>query len=607
MHRATARLLKTCVLLGLAACSEDVVSLGDGALSTIAVRVYVDQTGNGTYDTGTDVPIQGAEVTVTSEGVALTATTDSEGLASFQDVRPGTYTLELTATPPTGAVLATATSLTVAAPFEGAALTAEFRYAFLAGTLTGVVFRDDDGSGAFESGGLDTPAPDIELTLVSAAVDTVGIDTTDIGGVFTFAVLRPGSYTLEITPFGGLTFVAGASQMVTVGAETPTPFDIELTGVLAATSIADARGMPGAVVTLLGVITWQKQWDTRGFYLQDATGGITVFQDPAPTIQRGDSVRLRGTIGAFDGETQIGSIVSLSVIAQVGVPTPRSVTASQMNAGQFQGELARISGTVDSVLNPSFDNQLVFLTDGAGQTFTVFGDGRTGLALSDWTVGAEVVVVGVMATDDDDVFMFRIEPRDPNDLTVLQMPITIASFRGMAAGNVGTVEGVVTWQQEWDASSFYYQDATGGINTFDTSDPTLRRGDRIRIRGTVDAFRGEAQLTSIVSIAVLGQEALPTPRLVTGAEINAGQFQGELATIDGTVTSVAVLSFGSQMVFFTDGVGTTFTAFVDNRSGIASTDWTVGQAVTLVGILATDDRDAPPTARIELRDPSDMQ
>ena len=105
---------------------------------------------------------------------------------------------------------------------------------------------------------------------------------------------------------------------------------------------------------------------------------------------------------------------------------------------------------------------------------------------------------------------------------------------------------------------------------------------------------------------MIGQEALPAPRSVTGAEINAGQFQGELASIGGTVDSVQVFSFDNHMVFLTDGNGDTFTAYVDSRNGIASTDWTVGQMMTLIGVLATDDRDTL-AERLELRDPSDIQ
>ncbi len=45
---------------------------------------------------------------------------------------------------------------------------------------------------------------------------------------------------------------------------------------------------------------------------------------------------------------------------------------------------------------------------------------------------------------------------------------------------------------------------------------------------------------------------------------------------------------------------------MDSRNGVASADWTVGAAVTLTGVLGTDDRNTP-AARLEIRDSQDIQ
>jgi hypothetical protein len=186
-------------------------------------------------------------------------------------------------------------------------------------------------------------------------------------------------------------------------------------------------------------------------------------------------------------------------------------------------------------------------------------------------------------------------------------PLTIADARATAPGTAVTVEGFVTWQEQWSGGPVYFlQDATGGISTFHSGAPALQRGDRIRITGDLGAFRGETQISPVTGLTVLGQEAIPAPRVVTGSEINAGQFQGELVAIDGTVVSVTVFSFDNHRVELTDGDGTTFYVYVDSRTGIASTDWTSGASVSLTGVLGTDDRDTP-AARLEPRDPSDIQ
>ncbi len=603
MKRASVSLLVTATALGAVGCSIDQILLEEGTLSSLAVRVYVDANGNGTFD-AEDVPIASVMVTAQGERADFTAPTDGTGLASFQ-LPPGSYTLSVSEGAPAGAVLATASSPTVVASFQGGGLSAEFRYSFFPGALSGVVYRDDNGDGMFDIAD-DTPAAGVELTLFSASDEAVGMDITDTGGAFSISALRPGAYTVEITPFAGLTFPGGTSQTVTVGAQTPTTFNIEFEGDPTPTDIAVARTMDGETLLVEGVITWQQEWDPTVYFFQDATAGISVFDTNDPTLQRGDRVRVRGVISSFGGETQVSPVLNITVLGQEAVPTPRTVTAAQVNAGQFQGELVRTTGTVDSVpvLN-SFDTHMVFVTDDFGNTVTAFVDSRNGIASADWTVGSSVAVTGVLGTDDRNSLPFRIEIRDTADMAELSPPITIAAARAMPGSDV-TVQGVVTFlapDRDPNTRFYYFQDGTGGITTFDGSRPALQVGDVVRVQGSVGAFQGETQV-SVSSVHVVGQAAVPTPRAVTAAEINAGQFQGELVTIAGTVDSIQVLRFDNHNVFFTDGLGVTFSVFVDSRIGLGSADWTVGEMFQMTGVLTTDDRDALPR-RIEMRSPSD--
>ncbi|MCJ7626997.1 MAG: Ig-like domain-containing protein, partial [Longimicrobiales bacterium] len=106
--------------------------------------------------------------------------------------------------------------------------------------------------------------------------------------------------------------------------------------------------------------------------------------------------------------------------------------------------------------------------------------------------------------------------------------LPISEARTLPLGLV-SVEGTVTWQNQWDDRIYFLQDETGGISTFhaDGAIP-LAEGDRIRITGLMEEFRGEVQMNPITAIRVLGHDAVPPPRTVTAAQINGGQFQGEL-------------------------------------------------------------------------------
>jgi hypothetical protein len=131
----------------------------------------------------------------------------------------------------------------------------------------------------------------------------------------------------------------------------------------------------------------------------------------------------------------------------------------------------------------------------------------------------------------------------------------------------------------------------------------------VTVTGAVAAFRGELQLGNVTNIQVVTPGAAPTPRLVSGAQINGGLFQGQLVQATGTLIEVLALSFDNQRVTMRDGFGVDFTVFVDSRNGMMPADWPVpGTMVRVTGVLGTDDRDQPEGRgpRIENRSASDV-
>lgn len=593
------------------ACDEETLSLEEGTPSTLEVRAYVDANGDGVFGAG-DVAITGATVTLAGAAGSISETTGADGLATFSDLTPGAYQASLSGTIPPGAVLASAVNVTVAAPFQGADLEAEFRFAFQPGTVSGVVFRDDDMSGDFDPA-FDTPAAGIPVALVSGS-DTIQTTATGADGSFSFAGVRPGDYTLVLTPFETIDIVGGNTIPVTVTSTGTVEALVQFTGNLVI-PVADARAAQGSVVTVEAVVTWAPDYDTRVIFFQDATGGMSVFSFDIATLAGrdlaiGDSIRITGLSTAFRGEVQLNDLSAIEILGTVAEPTPGVVTADEINAGTFAGTLVSIDGTVIDVDTLSFGNQRVLLEDAAGDTFPVFADSRTGVTAATWELGQTYNVTGVLGTDDRDALQHRVEVRSPADVIIGGSLTDIADARTMDGATV-TVEGVVTFAPSYDDRQIFFQDATGGISVFESDLATLaggalQMGDRIQLRGTVGSFRSEVQLGSVTSVVVLGNEAVPAPRVVTAAEINAGTFAGQLVTISGaTVTQVDVLSFGNQLVTLTDGNSDAFSVFGDSRTGVVETDWNVGGVYTVTGVLGTDDRDTRPH-RIEVRQTSDV-
>lgn len=588
------------------ACGESTAPSAQN--SSLTVQVYVDVNGNGAFDPS-DPPVVGAQIqAVPNGGTAVDLTTESDGTATVTDVPPGTYTLSLVSGAPAGATLTTATNPVVVAEFFGGALEAEFRFAYEPGGIAGLVYRDDDESGDYDPE-FDTPGPGIPVSVqLTATEEVMGETATDEDGAYMFSGLRPGNYTVKFFP-PETAEIVGGDRAVTVVADQLADGTVQFTGSLLV-DIAEARTTDeGKTVTVEGVVTWAPSFSTATYYLQDETGGIGTFDSNNPELTEGDRIQITGTVGSFRSELQLSPVTLLVPVGNEDVPAARPVTATEINAGDYQGELVTIDGTVQAVEVLSFGNQRVTLTDGAAEEFFVYADSRTGVEETAWTVGESYTVSGILTTDDRDAEPERIEVRGPQDVVLGGAVITIAEARDMD-GETVIIEGVVSWQIPWSGGNLYfYEDETGGILSFHNSEsteiPTLSRGDRIRVGGTVSSFRSEVQISPVQSVQVLSSGPPLVPKVVGADDINAGLHQGELVKVAGTVSTVDTLSFDNQAVIILEGVDS-LAVYVDSRNGVLPGIWVAGDPYFVTGVLGTDDRQDLPY-RVEPRDSADIE
>ena len=135
--------------------------------------------------------------------------------------------------------------------------------------------------------------------------------------------------------------------------------------------------------------------DPSFLYLSDQHREALAYLQYGIEARKG-FLEITGEIGAFNGEVQIG-VDAASVISTGGpAPTPIAATGDQLNGGLFQGQLVTYSGTVTIVeAANSFGSASLGVTDAFGTTVTVFVDNRAGLSVDDFSVGQELVIVGV--------------------------------------------------------------------------------------------------------------------------------------------------------------------------------------------------------------------
>lgn len=202
--------------------------------------------------------------------------------------------------------------------------------------------------------------------------------------------------------------------------------------------IATARALAnGQSVTITGTVTAGPAPDTvfsgSSFYVQDNTGGVLVFcGNPGGTsctaIGAGDSVTVSGTTATFSGEEQIaGTGTQTLVVTEVGsgtIPAPVLIDAADVNAGRFQGRLARADSVTVLSKTGEGGNVTLQVQDPFG-TFQVFLDTDTGLTGANFTVGSRYRITGILAAFTPTTgptagqVQYQLKPRSAADVVAL--------------------------------------------------------------------------------------------------------------------------------------------------------------------------------------------
>ncbi len=154
---------------------------------------------------------------------------------------------------------------------------------------------------------------------------------------------------------------------------------------------------------------------------------------------------------------------------------------------------------------------------------------------------------------------------------------------------------------------FYIQGEDGGVQVFgflNYSRLNLAEGDYVSVRGTIDQYNGEAELkvSTLDHIVYLNHTGNIEPQNLTAGFFSnwteVEKIEGTLVKVNGTVVD---RYNGSSFVKLTidDGTGQVV-IFIRNSWGINVTNISVGDNITVVGIVGQYDTSSPYTSGYEI-------
>ena len=168
---------------------------------------------------------------------------------------------------------------------------------------------------------------------------------------------------------------------------------------------------------------------------------------------------------------------------------------------------------------------------------------------------------------------------------------SILEARGMAAGSVVTVKGIVTNGAELGIIR-YFQDNTAGIAAYGALVNPVNRGDSVTITGTLKIYNQLLELDPLTSVVIRSTgNPVPDPIIVTPAQL-AEPLEAMLIKINNATFADAGGIFTQKKYMFTSNGETGYIYVKNNQTDIIGQPIPNGP-VSLTGVLSQFDYNSP--------------
>jgi hypothetical protein len=443
------------------------------------------------------------------------------------------------------------------------------------------------------------------------------------------------------TPSPSVSPTPGPSSPVPSPSQTPTPTPTPTPPIL---TVAEARALPdGTAVVVSGVSLTASDFAEGGGYLADGSGGIAVLVEDG-TFPRGVHLQVAGVVDdRFAQRTLRVAAADIVFGSPADEPEPLPVTTGEVGE-PLEGRLVSLAATVAGTPTELSSGLAFEVDDGSGPIRVLVG-AATGIETAAWEPGTAVTVIGVTGQRDSSgtgLAGYRVQPRDPADVSILPPPetptpsptpsaaatptpsvtpkptaspsavplVTVAQARRADDGARLRIRGVVILPTGLvEAGSAVVADASGAILVRTSSNlARLTRGQLVELSGSRSTKAGMVSLRVTIPPVVLGTQPEPDAlRRSTGGIREADE--ALLVIVRGLVRDGPRRTSGGGLSFtLNDGSGPV-RVFAAAGAGITPQAIPSGAWVELSGVVGQETSGAQPNAGYRLwpRDGGDIR
>ncbi len=266
----------------------------------------------------------------------------------------------------------------------------------------------------------------------------------------------------------------------------------------------------GLTVTVHGIIYECGQYSGGSHYIQDATGGLNIYQSPLGCAL-GDEVEATGTIVVYNGEMELSG-ATFNVLSSGNTVTPTAFTlADLMGDYNHVGSLVSTIGTV-VIKNPANFS----IANDSGDTVFVYIDSTTGIDIGAVDLGDVYQVASPKVNYNG---LIELKPRFQTDLVENPGGDTLPVISGINADNwvpeaADPVAISATIIDDFGVASanLYYRDSDlDGLTPGAWSSVAMSNSGGDIYSGTIPAGHGDARIDFYLDATDTGAQTVTLP------------------------------------------------------------------------------------------------